>query len=193
MLVAPVVIFLFHVSSLEFSEDIFREYLDTFSTLSVSENTENDSNSPNSAHELTVIITEEQVSQMLHAALMKQTSSIVTVNSVHVEVSPEGSRMEISYLYGISGYWPFETTIFSDWLIRTPLQSPASNTSVDILQIKPVNIHTNHLYSVDWAEFWPSVSRSKASEGWVNVRIGSGGYIRKFALQEHEFSLNLSF
>ena len=133
-------------------------------------------------------ITNENMRTMLHHALTKKQNTFIAVNDVDTEISPEMIYLAISSNYGLPGYRPYETTVFSEWMVRMSPRSPGT-AQTHMVEIKPVNIHTNHLYTVNLAKFWPYVTRTRVSDGWFRLPSFPLIQLEDIVLNEHAISI----
>lgn len=186
-LFAPVGIFLFQASSLEFSDNALYEQLAALMSVTVIEGTGETEPSPQA---VTVILTEEDLEQVLTRAFNSQDNRFVQVKLVHTEISPDMILLEISYQYGLWEHWFFETTIFSQWLfdIFPPLSASEKSNRIGVV---PVEVHTNHLYSVNLAQLWPYLVNTIRDDAWLIVPVNAQFQIEDANLHEHELALCL--
>lgn len=191
ILVAPVGVFLHQISSLEFSGDALHDQLSAISSISISEDPGETDVVPTS-QALTLTVTDENISTMLYNALIKQKRAFMAVEQVDTNISPEMIHLAISSRYGLFGYLPYETTVFSEWMVKvSPNPSDPDRTSV--IEIKPVNIHTNHLYTVNFAKFWKYATKTDVSDGWFALPSSIQFQIQYLILKDHEISLSIAF
>jgi hypothetical protein len=190
-LAAPVGVFFWQFSSLEFSDEILQEQLNALSTLAVIEPSSDEDNA-NSRQMLTVSVTEENAETMLYNALLKQQNGVITVNQVHMEISPEMIRLDLTFQLGLKDFLSFETTVFSEWMVEAfPREAEKDGTKT--IGIKPVDIHTSHLYTFNWGELWEPLTKTRVSDGWFLLPLDSQLRIHELSLQDQELSVSLFF
>ncbi len=185
MLITPVALFFFQLSSLEFEGQALYDQLSALSALTIVENP-GETERTSKHHFLTITITDENFSSTLYDALIKQKNSFMRLHLVDTTISPERIHLAISSNYGILGIFPYKTAVFSEWMVRV-----LDADDVSFVEIKPVNIHTNHLYTVNFAKLWKYVSNTETSEGWLVLPSSSQFQIRDITLEDHELSLNV--
>lgn len=186
-LFAPVGIFLFQASSLEFSDNALYKQLAALTSVTVIENTGETEPAPQA---VTVTLTEEDLENLLTGAFRKKENIFLHVNLVQIEISPDMVLLEISYQYGWGKYGSFETTIFSQWLVDIfPPQTAAEKSSR--IGLMPVEMHTNHLYSLNLAQLWPYLVHTTRENPWLILPASAQFQLEEMNLQEHELSVNL--
>ena len=187
ILFAPVGIFMFQASSLEFSDNALYEQLAALTSVTVIENAGETNPAPQA---VTVTLTEEDLENLLNWAFKRKEHLLLHVNWVHTEISPEMVFLEISYQYGWGKYGSVETTIFSQWLVDIfPPQTAGGKSSH--IGVMPVEMHTNHLYSVNLAQLWPYLVHTTRENPWLIVPASAQFQLEDMSLQEHELSVNL--
>ncbi len=185
-LVTPVGLFFYQLSSLEFSADIFPEEFQTLAALSIVEQS-GAGNTENKSRNIMLILTEEDVTPILHNAFRKKEGSFMKVRQVDINISPETIHVVLSSQYGLFGYQFFYTMVISEWMVRVyPESSPAGH-----IEIKPLDIHTNHLYTVNWAKIWDTVMKTDRTDGWLALPSSSRVRIYELTLKEHEVFIHV--
>lgn len=190
ILVAPVVLFLFHISSLEFQEDGLQEQLRMLSTLSIFEEPDK-YRFPPGEQNITVTVTNEHVNTMLYHALTEKQNPFMTINQVNTTISPEMIHLGISSDYGFFSYQPYKTTLFSEWMVRV-VPNASDSGKTHIVAIKPITMHTNHLYTVNLAGIWKYVAKTGSSNGWLALPSTSQLQIRALTLKDQKASIHVN-
>lgn len=189
ILFAPIGIFLFQASSLEFSDDALYEQLAALTSVIVIEDVGTTEAQP-SPQSIIVTLSEEDLEDILTRAFRKQENAFIHVNLVRTEISPDLIELEIFYQYGWRDYRLFEATIFSRWLVDIfpPLSESEKSSRIGIM---PVEMHTNHLYSVNLAQLWPYLVNTTRENPWL-ILLGDAQFqIEDLTLLEHELALSL--
>lgn len=186
-LLAPVGIFLFQVSSLEFSDNAVYDQLAALTSLTVIENTDEIEPAPQA---VTVTLTEENLEYILTRAFRSKENMVLHINLLRTEISPDLIFLEITYQYGWGKYGSFEATLFSQWLVDIFPPQTAMQKS-NRIGVMPVELHTNHLYSVNLAEIWRYFFNFTKGHEWFIFPEIHQFQLGDMSLQEHELSLNL--
>jgi hypothetical protein len=192
ILIAPFALFLHHIYTLDLSEESLYEQVEMLSFFSFSEEADGtDSSTAAEGQVFMITVTDEDLGTMLHHALAKNPSPLITVSNVTTTISPEMIFLEISLQFGLSGYQIFETAVFSEW--RARISQGASDTYKNpLIEIKPVDIHTTVLHTLNFARFWKYATQTETSDGWLALPSLSSHFdIQYVVLQDHEISISL--
>ena len=192
ILIAPIGLLFYHMYTLDFSEESLYQQLHTLSLFSFSEEiASTDSTATTTSQTLTVTVTEENMSTMLHHAFAKNLPPFVTISNVTTTISPEMILLEVSLQFGLWQYRIFETTVFSEWLARVS-QATSDANKTRIIEIKPVTMHTNHLYTVNFSKFWRYATHTDISDGWLALSSTAQFGLQDLVLQEHKVFIGLN-
>ena len=192
ILIAPVGIFFHHIYTLDLSEESFYEQLEMLSFFSFSEEAGGtDSPTDATSQVLMVTVSDENLGTMLQHALAKNPPSFISVNNVTTTISPEMIFLKISLQFGLFGYRLFETAVFSEWRARIS-QGASDAYKNPLIEIKPVDIHTNVFRRLNFAKFWKYATNTTTSDDWLALPSLSSHFdIQYVVLQDHEISISL--
>ena len=183
-LAAPFGLFFYSFQILNNSEEALAFELLPLSALIVLEDNSATEATPFSNQTLTYTLPDETLERILFASLEKRPIPGVVLDSLTVLIAPEMLSVEISWQCELLGYRFYENTIFSEWLIRA-----GKNGDQQRIEIKPRDLHSNHLYSLNLAEYWTYNPRIKDPDGWVVLAPGSAMNIQELVLQDGAIAL----
>jgi len=182
ILVTPIGFFFYSLSSLNLSEETLSQELAALATLIVFEEPEK-SDTTTSQNQVTFTVSQEGVSDMLFTALSARQYPCLTLKLVEMLIAPEMISLTVSWQCEVFGYQLYKASVFSEWFIRL--------SRARIVEIQPDNIHTNHLYSVNWADFWKYVTKTKTSDGWLALSPTAQMHIQELMLQDNKISFTV--
>ena len=185
-LIAPVVLFFLHIPPLPDLAETFQEQIDAFSAFSVVEQDEQTNETTTiTFHSITITIVEEDINTLLYDHLSTKRSSFIMVEQVDSNISAETIYIEIDVHYGLFGFHVFDTTLFSEWMVR-------SSPEASIIELKPVDIHTSYAYTVNLVKVWNIMKRKELSDGWMMLPLASQLQIEDIILQENEIAISIA-
>ncbi len=192
-LLIPLGLFGCALYSFDVSQDILLHELNGISPLLMTEKRPEESEEPEASVEfITFSISEEALGEMLFDILKKKQHPLLAVDHIEIQISPEMVSLAISWAYHLLDYQFYQATIFSEWVVRSNAgNSDDENTAM--IEIKPYNIHSNKLYSVNWADVWQLVNRIKNTDEWFTLFSKKQELpIRDILLQDDQLSINVN-
>lgn len=190
-LVAPVGMVMLHVASLPGLSGPFEEQLHLFSHLRLVEEDDQQEKPLNIVHSITVTLTEEELAGVIYENFSTQSSPLFEITQVNTDISTEMLLIVLDVRYHLFGLSVFTTTISSEWMLRA---SPAFSASPmpGLVEIKPIDIRTEHLASTNWVDLWDVVFRKKSLDGWTRFPSMSLFHIEDINLGENECMITLA-
>ena len=186
VLIAPIVLFFLYIPPLPDLAGTFQEQIDAFSVFSVVEQDKQTNETTTiTFHSITITILEEDINTLLYDHLSTKQSSFITIEQVDSDISAETIYIEIDAHYSFFGSQVFDTTLFSEWMVRT---SPEAG----IIELKPVDIHTNYAYTVNFVKVWNVMKRKELSDGWMILPFASQLQIEDIILRENEIAISIA-
>lgn len=187
ILVAPVGIFFYSLHSLNFSEKTPAQELSALSLLVVIEEPAESQDETHATESQTQVVTftipDEEISAMFYDDLTARQLPGLTLDTVETTISPEMISLTISWHCQFFGYQFYEVTVLSEWLVRF--------SEAKVIEVKPTNIHTNHLYSVDWVMAWEYVNRAEKPDGWLALTSFAHMNVQDIVLKDREVALTI--
>jgi hypothetical protein len=190
VLTAPVVLLFTHVSSPQALAETLQDQLNAFSTFTIVEENGQTDDTSLSKHSITLTITEKDMNRLLYNCVTAKKSPFITIEKVESDISAETIYVVIDFFYGLFGFQTSDS-IMSEWMVRV---SPASSESAmtSRIEIKPVDIHTSYLYSVNFVELWNVVKRGKSFDGWLPLPLDPELQIEDIILWEDEIAVSIA-
>ena len=186
VLIAPVALFFLHISSLPGLAETSQEQFDAFAGfLVVEENGQTNDTTTIIFHTITITIAEEDLDTLLYDYLSTKQSGFIRIEQVDTDISAETIYIAIDANFGLFGFQVFETTLFSEWMMR-------SSPEVGTIELKPVDIHTSYAYTVNLVKLWNVMKRKELSEGWLTLPLTSQIQIEDIILQENEIAISIA-
>lgn len=185
-MITPVVLFFLHIPPLPDLAETFQEQIDAFSVFSIIEQDKQTNETTTiTFHSITITIVEEDINTLLYDHLSTKQSSFITIEQVDSNISTETIYTEIDAHYSLFGFHVFDTTLFSEWMVRT---SPEAG----IVELKPVDIHTSYAYTVNLVKLWNVMKRKELSDGWMMLPLASQLQIEDIILRENEIAISIA-
>jgi hypothetical protein len=185
-LCAPFGLFWYSFQALNETEEAFALELHPLSGLVVLENSSSAETALASKQTLTYALSDETVERTLSAYLLKRPIPGVVLDSLNVLIAPEMLSLKISWQCELFGYRFYENTVFSEWLFRVVRNGERTH-----IEIKPSDLHSNHLYSVNLVDYWNYAPWIDHPEGWFALDSSSYLNIQELALQDGVIALTL--
>ncbi len=191
VLVAPVALFFMYAPSSQVFAEALQTQLNTFSTFSIVEKNGEISDTSNTTHSITLTITKEDLDTLLYNVLTAKQSRLITIERVESDISAETIHLAIESHYGLFGWRMFDMTLYSEWMVR---RSAISFKPVipSIVEIKPIDIHTSYLHSVNFVELWNVLEKKEFSNGWIPLPLASELQIEDIILWEDEIAVSIA-
>lgn len=180
-LTAPVFLFLNHLASLPFSADMFEDQFDV-SSFAITEG-----NPQPSASSTTVKIPEEILNARLQKMLTAHQDFLFSIEKINTNISPEIITLKVSADIRIFGFSVHHLILYSEWGLRL------SSDKQKQLEVKLVNIHTNHLYSINWADMAHWRRKTECPDGWCALTNSSTLSFEEIALDDNQILLTAHF
>ena len=184
---APFGLFFYSFQALNESEEAFSLELSPLSGLIIVEEGSKTEAALVTKQTLTYALSAEVLERLLLSYLEERPLPGIPLNSLEVMIAPEMLSLRISWQCELFGYRFYDNTVFSEWLIRL-----AKDKEQTRIEIKPKELHSNHLYSVNLAEFWedfPWVDDNP--DGWFALDSSSRLNIQELILQDGAAALTL--
>ncbi|MBD3305059.1 hypothetical protein GF339_01780 [candidate division KSB3 bacterium] len=185
--VAPAGLALFQLASLEFPGEAIHEQLQALTTFSIVE-AANETEAEHRRQVLTLTVTDENIQTMLANALSQQDSPFITITDVATIISPEALSLTLTAQYGLFGYGIFDATVFSEWAVKMVEALPEGGNGV---AMKPLNIHTDHLYTVNLARLWRYLAHTAKTDGWLLLPSIAPLQLEHLTLDDHQISFSV--
>ena len=185
-LVAPFGLFLYSFQALDDSEEAFALEIHPLSGLIILE----DSSSPDTAltsnQTLTYALSDEILERLLSNYLTTRPIPSIALDSLEVLIAPEMLSLKISWQCELLGYRFYENTVFSEWQLRVVKAGELKR-----IELRPQQLHSNHLYSVNLANYWAYSPWIDNPDGWFALESTSHLNIQELMLQDGDLSLTL--
>ncbi|MCP4404240.1 MAG: hypothetical protein GY801_43905 [bacterium] len=184
---APFGLFFYSFHALNESEDAIALELHPLSGLIVFEDTSTTAEAELVSNQtLTYALSDEILERKLSAYFAKRSIPGIVLESLTATIAPEMLSLQISWQCELLGYRFYKNTVFSEWGLRV-----ARVGEVKRIEIKPSQLHSNHLYSVNLAEYWKYAPWVTRSDGWFALDSTSRLNIQELVLQDGEVALTL--
>ena len=186
LLLAPIILFWYVLVSLDISHDAWAAQLKTLATVSVVEASDSPAETANRAPVVTLTLSAADVRRMMIEAVIAHQLPLFKLRAASVQIAPEQISLALSWHIKFFDFTAYETTMFSEW---TVLAAPAAQDANVIFT--PLDLHTNHLYSVNWANLLPYAPNLQIQDGGLHLPLFDELGIHAIALQDREVTVSM--
>lgn len=185
-LAAPFALYFYSFQALNESEEAFALELYPLSGLIVLEDSTTAETALVSNQTLTYALSDETLERMLSVYVTQRAIPGFVLSSLKVMIAPEMLSLRVSWQCELLGYRFYENTVFSEWQLRVAKAGEQKR-----IELKPKELHSNHLYSVNLAEYWEYSPWIDKPDGWFALDSTSQLDIQELVLRDGELSLTI--
>lgn len=176
-LIAPVGLLFLHAAELPLSAETFQQQLNALAMVSIAEKTEKAKDAATIPATITFTIPAEALNVLLYQGLTAKPGKFITVDRVNVDISAETIYAVCDVHYGLPGLPKLAAIVYSEWKVK-------NSANAGTVEIKPIELHSNRLYSVNLAEWWAKFEKKEASGGWMPLSLVTPLQIQDIMLEE---------
>ena len=192
-LLSPIGLFFYYIADITEPGAWYAPEISAFSHLSVGE--KSDKEKDDLLSQITIAIPEEAVEATLRETLTAKALPCISIERVQTDISPEMMSVDLLAQCQVF-HWPVsEFHIVTEWQAQANPNVPGEE-GTSLALIKPLDIRTNYLSSINWTRIWNPVwkyiFRTETYDGWLDISSALGtADIQELLLQDREILLNV--
>ncbi|GAK49108.1 hypothetical protein U14_00326 [Candidatus Moduliflexus flocculans] len=154
-----------------------------FSDMAVSEESDGKDDAETQPQIVTVTLPQDTLKVMVQKALSDHALPCMTIRDVKTVITPETISIQIASACELFGRQLYAIKTLSEWEVRDDAG----------VNIRPTQIHSTVLRTINWASYWKYFAKRADDDGWQPFfPPNSSLAIQDILLQEREIAINFA-